>query len=556
MATNMKITKPDFPTFFGGFGFHNNEALFYRLIEKEHFDQKICKCYRELSPGFSRCFAGYPNWTKESMDTFADYYERMQKVTDTPIYFAAAKGQLHFNDEERKEYAENVASRLNYLKNERGVKQLRYYCYSNEMSMNDWGGLLEDLPLFQKYHELLFQAFQKYDLNIGLLATDAGPVEAWDTMDYAAKHMKRITEEMCGHHYLSGSYERMTDPDLYYWFKEKCEDRVIKSCQCDGKRFILGEVGVSVDCKEYGWFLNGVIRDVNGWYYNGEGALGALILADIILASINAGVFAIVIWTFTDYPDPYVCHYHSDKDKFAKEWGKCERFISHTQDVKYNKWGLMKWEDNGDYSVRECYYSSGLISRFCRRNAKVLNVECADRNIHTCGLLNRDGTVSICIVNRNHTESEIDIDLDIFGIKNMPDLRAYIYDSHNVPMNEFGDLQDYSETVCHNGGKFTYKLLPDSFTVLTTDYIDREDIYAENVKQEGNIISWDKIEDPLHCYYRVYRGETEDFSPSRENQIASTVAETLDLDARYLEASAIKTVKGNYYKVLSVNQKR
>lgn len=100
--TEIRIARPDYPILFGGFGFHNSEALFFRLIEKEHFDQKICKCYREFSPGFMRTFAGYPDWTKESMDTFADYYERMQKWTDTPIYFAAAKGQLHFNDEERR----------------------------------------------------------------------------------------------------------------------------------------------------------------------------------------------------------------------------------------------------------------------------------------------------------------------------------------------------------------------------------------------------------------------------------------------------------------------
>ena len=49
------------------------------------------------------------------MDTCADYSERMQKWTDAPVYFAAAKGQLHFDDEERRKYAENVAERLDYL---------------------------------------------------------------------------------------------------------------------------------------------------------------------------------------------------------------------------------------------------------------------------------------------------------------------------------------------------------------------------------------------------------------------------------------------------------
>ena len=64
----IKINKGEFPTYFGGFGFHNNEAMLYPLIEREHFNQKICKCYREISPGFMRTFGGYSDWNKEHMD--------------------------------------------------------------------------------------------------------------------------------------------------------------------------------------------------------------------------------------------------------------------------------------------------------------------------------------------------------------------------------------------------------------------------------------------------------------------------------------------------------
>ena len=85
---NVTITRGDFPPYFGGFGFHNSEAMLYPLIEKEHFNQKICKCYREISPGFMRTFGGYSDWTREHMDAFAEYYEKMQKWTETPIYFA------------------------------------------------------------------------------------------------------------------------------------------------------------------------------------------------------------------------------------------------------------------------------------------------------------------------------------------------------------------------------------------------------------------------------------------------------------------------------------
>ena len=83
------------------------------MLQNEHDITQTAN--REISPGFMRTFAGYPDWTKESMDPVVDYFERMQKWTDAPVYFAAAKGQLHFNDAERRKYAENVAERLDYL---------------------------------------------------------------------------------------------------------------------------------------------------------------------------------------------------------------------------------------------------------------------------------------------------------------------------------------------------------------------------------------------------------------------------------------------------------
>jgi len=43
------------------------------------------------------------------MDAFAEYYEKMQKWTETPIYFACAKGKYHLTDEARQKYAEDVA---------------------------------------------------------------------------------------------------------------------------------------------------------------------------------------------------------------------------------------------------------------------------------------------------------------------------------------------------------------------------------------------------------------------------------------------------------------
>ena len=71
---NIIVNKGKYPQIFGGAGFHNNDATMYHVADREHFERYICKCYREISPGFMRTFAGYSDWTKEAMDEFVDYY--------------------------------------------------------------------------------------------------------------------------------------------------------------------------------------------------------------------------------------------------------------------------------------------------------------------------------------------------------------------------------------------------------------------------------------------------------------------------------------------------
>ena len=55
---NVKVERGRYPQVFGGVGYNNIEAMMYKAIEKEHFDQILCKCYREIAPGFMRTFAG------------------------------------------------------------------------------------------------------------------------------------------------------------------------------------------------------------------------------------------------------------------------------------------------------------------------------------------------------------------------------------------------------------------------------------------------------------------------------------------------------------------
>jgi len=179
--------------------------------------------------------------------------------------------------------------------------------------------------------------------------------------------------------------------------------------------------------------------------------------------------------------------------------------------------------------------------------------------LRMAALLHKDGNVSIAIVNRAKEQKEINLNLAIKHAEDLKPFKVYEYDSNNVPMNEFGDLQDETTRIAFDDGfNLSYTLLPESVTIFTTDYVDRPETYAKNVKldRKNNMVTWDAVTDKLHCYYRVYRGESADFTPSKENQIASTVATTLELGARYLKEAAIRNVKGNYYKVISVNKRR
>lgn len=533
----IKITKSEFAHTFGGAGFHNNDATMYHIIGEEHFNQYICKCYRELSPGFMRTFSGFSDWTKEAMDEFADYYEKMQKWTDTPMYLTPGMGKIHFSDEEIKQYCEDVAERLDYLYNEKKVKHIRYYCFSNEMSCVMWGTLLKDLPLFKKYHEGLYSAFQKRKLPIGLLATDASEYKNWSTVDWAIENMASISEDFCVH-----IYERehdIYDTEFYDFFADKCKAVVDKSIRCFGKRLILGEIGIQKNAGQL-TFNKGTVVDTNRYFADRhEQAYCGLMLTEMAFAAINSGVFALAYWSYVDHPDPYSCAYSSGDDEYARKWGEAERFFSTTVDSKYNKWGFLKWDDeNEDYGPRAHYWCIGLLTKFFKRNSKVLDIDIPDKNVRACGIMNRDRTVTIGIVNRNKTETEISFDTNLFG----KDIRVYEYDPYNVPYNKFADMQDFSTTIGKENP--TYTLKPESVTYFTTDYIVKEQsVYAEVVSFADGEVCWNAVEDKSHCYYRVFTSAEEDFVPSKENQIASTVGTTLKTD----EAK-------KYVKVLSVDK--
>ena len=86
MSSKITVKKEAIMARFGGMGFHNSEANVWREMDDVQFNQYVGKVYRELSPGFSRMWGGFPEWTKEEMDAFAEYCEKMQCKVGATIY--------------------------------------------------------------------------------------------------------------------------------------------------------------------------------------------------------------------------------------------------------------------------------------------------------------------------------------------------------------------------------------------------------------------------------------------------------------------------------------
>ena len=166
----------------------------------------------------------------------------------------------------------------------------------------------------------------------------------------------------------------------------------------------------------------------------------------------------------------------------------------------------------------------------------MLDVQSPDDGVRACGMLNRDGTLTVGFVNRNREPTEVTLDTDLFR-KNV---RVYEYDPRHVPYNRFAALQGPSALLGREA--LTYTLKPESVTYFTTDYLEKtQRVAAGGVTAEPGLIRWNAVTDAHHCYYRVFTGDREDFAPAPENQIASTVATSLHTNAakRYVKVLSV-----------------
>jgi hypothetical protein len=392
---------------------------------------------------------------------------------------------------------------------------------ANELSLEKWASMVNDLEYFKRIQGLFYSEFQARNLDISLLATDASPIEYWHTIQWASENMDEITGVYGGHHYIN-NYD-LFDTSFYTYFLEKMQWGTAIS-KSKNKKFIVGEFGA----KQNSNTIDSVRHDA--CMYNNmplENYLGIQV-AEAIIAMINGGVYGCGYWTFGDFPSAYNRHY-------------------------INKWGLYRWEvDN--YTTKPAYYCIGLMSKFFRGPSEAFEVVSSDPLMRIAAIRNTEnGSMSIAVINRNEETRELDLKLETPETGKA--FRKYVYDPDDVPFNYFGDLQTFSKIITPEKGSINDNIPPLSLVVYTTAYDDDppsdvNGMKVERKKLEGRdraVLTWQSNDEKDFCYYRIYRSEKPDVEISPRRQIASTISNT------YVDRS-VHNMPDYYYKVIAVDQ--
>lgn len=514
----IQITKPKQRWLFGGVGFHNSEATMTALMSPRFQNEVVLKTFREISPTFSRVYAGFADWTQEAMDAFADYYDKTFRQAGTLLYVVPGRMPMFMDDFDMEEYCEQCALKLEYLIKVRKCTKIRYYCVTNELSVgNTYAYLAKRLDLFKQLHECLYKAFRRHGLDVGLIATDCSGTENFGQIQWAADNMDEITDAYCTHLYVTKYAPG--DPAVYNYLTEAFTP-VLHQSHLKQKRFILGEYGFS-DVSDRG--ITPMKNDTAYAFYRPEKeADNAIALCEMAMAAINLGTFATVMWTMLDYPDPFLREDGDTPEEKARH--DAALFSGAGVDYRYNKWGMIRWcDDELDYSSRASLYTMGYMAKLFKKGSRVLSCHCGeDPALRCCAVTNADGSLSIAVINWEAQEKALALQIE--HNTHQP-FRVYECTADHVPYNPFNDLQPHTCLKSMESGKVMLTLSPRSITFLTTDYTERIPSKIRNIRKEGTLLRWSKCDDPEHCYYRVYADRTPDFTPGPENQIASTVAE-------------------------------
>ncbi len=508
---------------FGGIGFH---VIFHtRKPSKWHYEQVFAKRWRELNPSFARVNDS-PTWDQQEMDEMSQYLD-MMKNTNTEIYLTSFGVQSIYDYKTEADYVKKEVDNIEYLKEEKGFENIKYYCMTNELSLDFWASMVKnnELDKFKRIHQLFYDEFNRRGLEVKLLATDASPFEYWPTIEWAANNMDDITGIYGGHHYINSFH--LDDLTFYDFFlnKMKWGADLAKS---KNKKFIMGEFGP----KQGSFFIDSVYYD--GMIYNNtpvEPYVG-IQLSEAILAQINGGIYASSYWTFSDIPGIPA----------NKEFG-----------YRVNKWGVFKWYFD-DYTTKPNYYAVGLLTKFFRGPAEVFQVNTSDTLLRVAAIKNLEkGSHSIAIVNR-HREPKY-VSLEMASLSQDKPFRKYIYNPEDVPFNYFGDLQEYSKKVALNEGQFTDSIPGYSLVVYTTYYDDDPPAPVQGLQvtrkvvdqRDADVLTWESNTEEDLCYYRIYRSIDENVEIIPRNEIGTTVS-TEYVDKR------IRSLPQFHYRIIAVDK--
>jgi hypothetical protein len=368
---------------------------------------------------------------------------------------------------------------------------------------------------------LFYDEFDRQDLDIKLLATDASPFRYWPTIEWATENMDDITGVYGGHHYING-YD-LFDLSFYDFFYQKMKWGV-DLAKSKNKRFIVGEFGP----KQNSNIIDSVRHDACIYNNTPLERYAPLQVAEALVAMINAGIYGSSYWTFSDFPSNYRPTY-------------------------INKWGVFKWEID-DFTTRPNYYSLGLFTKFLRGPAQVLRVTTQDTLLRVTAVKNiTNQSVSVALISRHPEERMIHVNLG--GIAGDITFRKYVYDPKDPPFNYFGDLQAHSKEVDVKDQKFSDTVSAHSVVVYTSNYdevppspVAEIQVKAAKIEnRDRNVISWKaNIEEDI-CYYRIYRSAQEDVKISPATQIATTIR------TQYIDRK-VHGLPTYYYRVVAVDQ--
>ncbi len=479
--------------------FHEPQRVLNRVIFRR---------WMELRPSFARMAMAY-SWKPGGVElNRMARYLQMMKVTHTVVYVTTWNPPVAKTPQEVTRLAAHVVKQLQYLVDVKKCTNIHYYCFTNELTLGDWGSLMENLPLFGTIQQAVYNRLQRTNLHIGLLSTDASPISYWSSIKWAAAHINAVTAIYGGHNYPGGDY--LSDDRYYPWLLQRFR-HYADIAKSKHKQFVLGEFGSRGD----GRTVNGVHLDSCVYFGTPLEPLVGTQLAEITIAALNSGMSGMTYWTFMDLPQG-------------------------PQDNYQNHWGLTT--DVSPYLVRAPYYAYGLMTRFLHGPADVLVCHSSDPRLRVA-VLHRtsNNRYDFAIVNRNRIAVKVRLVVpSIQGI-----YAFYQYNPKALPITQFGTLQRPYLKLQPLRNTLTFVIPAGGLIVCSQEIASKppspvSSLTATPIPAGGYLIRWRTSQTGPH-FARIYRS----LDRGNKEEIAETAASSIHLLNAYKGERIAVTIVGD-----------